>query len=567
MGIVYYTRPSRNEIIIPATIRAIQARLGAERVIVKRYTLTDLAAAIKASEVDVFLASSGFYRMMVEHGARDLATLASVEEPNPSKNDGSTFVVRMDSPIATLMDASGTRLGASSPTAFLGYLAGLGEVARQGGNPDRFFRETIFFGGDYGADKLLEALRQGEVDIGIFRRCWLEDHEAGHLADKGVFRVLDPRPGAGRCKRTTDLYPTWTIASTPTLRPEVSRQVVSAVLNMAPEKDGLYWGVATDFRKVDELYRTLRLGPYAYLREWSVRRFFAAYWPGLAIALVMLAGLVAHTLRTDSLVRKRTAQLQAALKLQKALQEHAREASLRISSMEKVGIIGQLCSLFAHEMRQPLGAISLYAQGMRSLVKRGRGSEPQLLRAIDKLEEQSRRASDIVERVRAYSKSRSTERKPYLLNDAVSRALANFEASAGRAVRILKTEADQVLLVGDALEMELVAYNLIKNASEAVKEQADGLVEIVVAKSGDKALLSVSDNGPVPSGEALAQLEDPVAQFHSQKTGGLGLGVMIVRAIIEKNGGRLSFETGEGRGVTAWVFLPVSRGEEEGDAI
>ena len=565
LGIVYYTRPSRNEIIIPATIKAIQDRIGREHVVVKRYSLPELAAAIRENEVDVFLASSGFYRTMVQHGARDLATLASLEEPNPSKNDGSAFVVRRNSPYATLMDAAGGRLGATSPTAFLGYLAGLGEVARQGGDPDSFFSETSFYGGDDGAVGILEALRKGEADIGVFRRCWLEDHVLAHPEDAGEFRVLDPRPEGGRCERSTDLYPTWTIASAPALRSEVSRLVATAVLDMPPTVDGLYWGVATDFRKVDDLYKTLRLGPYAYLREWSLQRFLAAYWPGFAIALVLLACLIAHALRTDFLVKKRTAQLQTALRIQKALQEQAREASRKISSMEKIGIIGQLCSLFAHEMRQPLGAIALYAQGLRSLARNGRATGPQLMRALDKLEEQSKRASGIVDRVRAYSKSRDAERKPFLLNDAVLRAVENYEASAGWPVRIETSMALQAKLVGDPLEMELVAYNLIKNAAQAVKGMEAGRVGVSLAGSGKGVLLSVTDNGPVPPEDVMAQLADPAVQFESHKADGLGLGLMIVRAIVEKNGGRLSYEAGKSQGVTARVFLPLPEDETESE--
>lgn len=563
VGIVYYTRPSRNEIVIPPTIKAIEDKVGAERVVVKRYTLVDLAAAIRSNEVDVFLASSGFYRLMVQHGARDLATLASLESPNPSKNDGSAIVVRADSSIRTLMDASGARLGASSPTAFLGYLAGLGEVARQGADPDRFFSKTNFYGGDDGAIGILKAMRDGDIDVGIFRRCWLEDFERAHPAEAGKYRVLDARPESGRCARSTDLYPTWTIATAPGIRPEASRLVASAVLGMAPTSDGIYWGVASDYRKIDELYKRLRTGPYAYLRDWSVKRFLSEFWPGIAIAVLLVLGLIGHSVRVEDLVKKRTAQLQEALRIQKAYQDRVREASQKISSMEKIGIIGQLCSVFAHEMRQPLGAIALYAQGMKSLVRNGRATGPQLTKAIERIEEQARRASGIVDRVRAYTRSRDAERKPFSLNDAVARALSNFEASAGHSVRVLVTEADQVSMVGDSLELELAAYNLIKNAAEAVKGMPDGLVEVVVARSGSGALLSVSDNGPIPSPEAMAQLANPVAQFKSKKEGGLGLGLLIVRTIIEKNGGRLTYEAGRNRGVTAWAFLPCGDAAKE----
>lgn len=559
VGIVDYTSPSHNELIIPATLQALRKSLGPEHVQVKRYSLSELASAIRKNEVDVFLASSGFCRTMVPYGASALATVASVENPDPNQNDGSAFVVRSDSPVRTLMDASGKRLGASSPNAFLGYLVGLGEVARQGGSPDRFFSETRFYGGGPGAGSILEALRRGEVDIGIFRQCWLEDHERANPADRGLFRVVDPRPDSGRCLRSSNLYPTWTISTAPGIRPDTSKLVASAVLDMPPTRGGLYWSIATDFRQVDDLYRTLRRGPYAYLREWSVKRFLAAFWPGIVIALLLVAGLAAHALRTEVLVKRRTAQLQEALRVQKNYQARARAANEKIRTMEKIGIVGELCSVFAHEMRQPLGAIALYAQGLRSLVRRGSATPGQLSLALERIETQTRRASDIVERVRAYARSRSSRRESFFLNDALSRAQANFEASSTLHPRITRTDTGRIAFTGDPLEMELVAYNLIKNAAEAVRGQPDGAVEILLTQNATHALLSVSDNGPALSREELERLANPGESLKSGKAEGLGLGLLIVKAIIEKNGGRLSYESSGSRGVTAWVFLPLEK--------
>lgn len=96
--------------------------------------------------------------------------------------------------------------------------------------------------------------------------------------------------------------------------------------------------------------------------------------------------------------------------------------------------------------------------------------------------------------------------------------------------------------------MELVAYNLIKNAAEAVKDQPDGVVEIIIASNPGKALLAVSDNGPALTPEQLAEIENPSGALKSSKHEGIGLGLLIVKAIVERNGGRLSIENGSVRG-------------------
>lgn len=563
LGIVYYTSPSPNEEIIPDTVRALEKRIGKRHLKVREYRLEELRDAIKSGDVDVFLASSGFYRRMVQYGASSLATVASKNYPDPNHSDGAALIVRSDSGIRTLYDAKGSVLGASSPTAFTGYQLALGEVLRQGFDPESFFKKTNFYGGGPGAVSILDALRRKDVDIITLRICWLEGWLKKHPEDKGLFRVIDQRNENELCQRSTDLYPTWTIGTSANTPPEISKIVTSAVLAMPPTKDGFYWSIATDFRSVDALFKGLKIGPYRYLREWSLSRFIMTYWSEILIGILMILGLILHSVRTEVLVKRRTAELQESLRIRREYEEKSREDAAKISFMEKMGIIGQLCSVFAHEMRQPLGAISLYAQGMKSLIKHGKASESQMEMALGKLETQAERASDIVERVRAYARAKDIDRKRISLNDVVTRSLAGYRSASGTKTRFKRTDANQVTLFADQLEMELVTYNLIKNAAEAVKDQPDGVVEIIIAANPGKALLAVSDNGPALTPAQLSEIENPSGALTSTKHSGLGLGLLIVKAIVERNGGRLSLENGSVRGVTIYVHLPTADAEPE----
>ena len=92
VGIVRVVRPAPAEPIIGPSIEKLKMAFGADKVHVKDYSLRELSQAIRRGEVDVFMSSAGFYRRMVEYGARDLVTVVSHAYPDPNHSDGTTFV-------------------------------------------------------------------------------------------------------------------------------------------------------------------------------------------------------------------------------------------------------------------------------------------------------------------------------------------------------------------------------------------------------------------------------------------------------------------------------------------
>ena len=116
VGIVRYIRPSPHEAVIEPTIAALKARFGAANVTTVTLTMDELTRAIRDKKVDVFIASAGFYRFNVIHGARDLVTLASRAYPDPNHGDGSVFVTLASTPFDTIESLKGSRLVAATPT-------------------------------------------------------------------------------------------------------------------------------------------------------------------------------------------------------------------------------------------------------------------------------------------------------------------------------------------------------------------------------------------------------------------------------------------------------------------
>ncbi len=538
-------RPAPAEPIIEPSIKKLKLAFGEKNVVVRDYSLRELTRAIRNGEVDIFMASAGYYRRMVELGARDLVTVVSKNYPDPNHSDGSTFVVRADrEDLQAISDLKGKRLVTSSPTGFTGMQVPMGEILRAGFDPEDFFRGMQFLGDGKRVQEALELLREGAADVAFFRLCYIDRWFASHPEDQKTFRVINRKDGpAEPCMRSTALYPTWTMATTGNTDPRLSRLVTRALLEIPPiGSDGLYWGVATDFTPVDKLFRDLRIGPYEYLRHWTIRRFFEDYWPWIMIAVLALAGLTLHSVRVTQLVRRRTAELNESLQKQTALQKRTREASDRISHLEKAGAVGQLSSIVAHEMRQPLSAIALYIYALKKMFgKPGRQPEPQMVQdIIEKLETETARANAIVTKVRSYAKSEAPQREKIYLDDPVQLAMADLQASDRYRAVLRRGRMEKVLVMADPLEMQLVASNLIKNALEVLQNVPGGEVLVQVEAIGEMAVLTVADNGPEMSDEAFAALTQFILK--SGKKEGLGLGLSIVNGILESHGGKLEFK-------------------------
>lgn len=565
VGIVDFVRPNPNEAILDATVQVLSNTFGRENVSIRSYSLASLERAVRGGEVDVFIASSGFFVRMTPYGVRTLTTVVSKHYPNPNGNDGTLMLVRRDrSDILELGDLRGKLLVTSTPYAFTGLQVAKGELFEAGYDPDYFFKGIRFLGDDDSLMQAFDLLEAKTVDVAFMRLCLYEAWATKHPDKQGLFRVLNEKTMPGEaCRRSSKLYPSWTVGSTPAADPRISRIVVRELVEMQPVgENDLYWGVATDYSSVDKLFRNLHIGPYAYLRNWTLSRFFDEYGVHVAFALLLVLGMALHTLRATRLVDKRTAELSAALEREKAFQAQAQAANERLARIEKVSAVGQLSSIFAHEMRQPLGAISLYAYGLKKRVAAGR-IEPHVFgETLEKLVDQAGRASRIVERVRAYAKSEAGKPEPVDLVQAVERAVSDLKASGrANAAIVFERPSAPTIVVMDALDLELVVLNLLKNALDAVKPfGAAGCVRVHIrtetrAQGARYATIAVEDNGYPLSQAAFESLSD----LHpSTKTEGLGLGLAIVRGILERYAGRLAFERRERGGLIATVRLPLA---------
>lgn len=548
--------PLLDDDFIKSTVRTLQKAVAPEHLRVEFVPLPQLENMVKNRQADFIIATSNMSRRYIEYGPHDIVTASSPFSSDPNRSEGSLFIVRSDrNDIEILADMQNRKAAAGRPTAFAMYLAGLGEIASQGYDPYQFFSEVNFFGTD--KDEVIRSVLRGENDVGILRACYMEDALARGIFTDGELKFINLKNDpAHQCLHSTELYPNWTLSSMPSVSPELAGRVTQALLTQGATERNLYWAVASDFTELDRLQDLLKIGAYERIRS----SFFEEYKYIFAGFIAAFLLLVVHSLLVSRAVRRRTADLQKALAEQKLLFEQAETANRRMLAMQKAGVVGQVSSMIAHELRQPLSTVSCYTHALVRASERGMLNPQILAEKLSVVREEALRANAIVERVRSYAKDKNIGSTKISLADFAEQ-FCYAKEQAGVAPRPELVIEARPSVVINPLEFELVLHNLVKNAREVLLKlgRKNPNITVTVSASETRALLRVEDNGSV-NDEELAQLSLPV---FSTKSDGLGLGLSIVKGIIENHGGRIVFSRNTAGGLTAEVRLPLAEKSDE----
>lgn len=236
-----------------------------------------------------------------------------------------------------------------------------------------------------------------------------------------------------------------------------------------------------------------------------------------ALFIIILLGLAQRARTTD-------AENRAKLSAQEARLAHA----------SRVNAMGEMASGMAHELAQPLTAILSQSQAGRRLAQRG--DVDRLSDILDDTVAQAQRASDILGRLRRWSKPNRAPVRACALNDAVrgvDRLLA-LEAKASGATVILALSEMPIFIDANPVELEQVIFNLVRNAFEA----SDGAqVTIRTSATNTIAVLEIIDDGPGVPSHLRARIFEP---FVTGKPDGTGLGLALCQRLVEEMEGEIT---------------------------
>ncbi len=241
------------------------------------------------------------------------------------------------------------------------------------------------------------------------------------------------------------------------------------------------------------------------------------------------------------------------------VEEDARRHREQINQLSRVSLLGEMTASLAHELNQPLSAIVTNANaGMRS-IDRGKEDPGTLREILVDVEADGRRATDIIQNVRNTIKKGDPIRRRIDLNELVTNVahVVRPDAVANSCEVETSLAKDLPSIEGDPVQIQQVLVNLVSNALDAMRHTPPDRrkVEISTDGNGDgEVRLSVRDHGTGIRPEVHERLFD---QFFTTKEHGLGMGLAIVRSIVESHGGKIDAENVADGGARFHLTLPV----------
>lgn len=223
--------------------------------------------------------------------------------------------------------------------------------------------------------------------------------------------------------------------------------------------------------------------------------------------------------------------------------DEQRRAAADLRHSLRLAAAGEMAAALAHELNQPLTALSAYGNACERLLARGDDAQ-QLPDVIRRMVAEARRAAEVVRRLRDFFRTGSTQLEHFALAALIETAAAPFcERAVESAVAFVVHPVPAVALNADRLQLEVVLRNLLSNAFDAVADQAEDTRRVSLiaeVESASRLCIRVEDSGRGVAG-GVERLFEP---FVSTKSSGLGLGLAISRAIAEAHGGTLVADVG-----------------------
>ncbi len=244
--------------------------------------------------------------------------------------------------------------------------------------------------------------------------------------------------------------------------------------------------------------------------------------------------------------------------------EEERRMQQQMAHVSRLATMGEMAAGIAHELNQPLAAITNYAVACERLLAAPAPDIAEVQGALQQIAGQALRAGEIIRRLRALVRTREARREPADINELISEllTLAQSDARLNDVHLSFEPAVNLPRVNADGIQIQQVLLNLIRNAIEAFMDHSGG-ERAVIVRTGRTAQgeveVSVSDTGPGVDPAIAGKMFDP---FCTTKEQGTGLGLAVSKSIIEAHRGRLDHRADTPAGACFFLTLPALPGKE-----
>ncbi|MEW6730618.1 MAG: ATP-binding protein [Acidobacteriota bacterium] len=311
------------------------------------------------------------------------------------------------------------------------------------------------------------------------------------------------------------------------------------------------------------------------LREWSLQRLFITFGVLLISIIISLLLILQFARPVDALVEaaRRVAAGDFTVKLKtnrrdevghlinvfndmvKGLRER-HELETRLYQAEQSAIVGRLASGIAHEVKNPLNYISLTIDYLRSkFTPTAEDARIRFYEKMDSIKDEIKRLDRLIRNFLSYGRPLNLNLKPISLRELISGILGlTAEQAEQQSIQLqIDEQTDIPIIEADIERLKSCFTNLIINAQQAMPE--GGKLQIGFSQKDEGVEVTVQDTGHGIPPENIEKIFEP---YFSTKETGTGLGLALVKRIIEGHGGRIKVESILGKGTSFYIWLPIS---------
>ncbi|WP_065204362.1 sensor histidine kinase [Shewanella woodyi] len=500
-----------------------------------------LNLAMELGQIQFIITNPGQYLYLSnQYPLSWLATMRTRRHNGTTSAIGSAIIVKADSDYRTLYDLKGKVVAASDPHALGGYQATVGLMHRLGMEPDNYFGEVKFLG--FPLDPLLYQVRDGNVDAAITPLCTLEDMIARGLIKAADYRIINPsRPEGFDCQCSTHLYPNWSFAASESVDIGLSKKITQALMELpsdhptAIKAQLMGWTSPISQLAVIQLFSDLHLKDNSASRWETVQNWLKdnRHW-GIFAIFIFLVATIYHLWIEYRFHQKSESLI--------ATERQLKQQAVALERLQSASIIGEIGAGLAHEINQPIAAITSYSEGGIMRLQQNQQSDVQAtIELLEKIHKQSTRAGEVVHRIRGLLKRREAVMQDVNILTLVeeSIALLRLELTRRDIQVTTKINGEPFFIMADKVGLLQVLVNLIKNSVDAMTESPSkhqGKIILELDFKEYQVNIYIKDNGP-----GLKVDSDTLkATFYTTKADGLGLGLAICEQVIKEHDGHFS---------------------------